>query len=251
MAKIDLVIQKKGGVGKSVCAALLCQALMEAGVDFIGVDTDPSNQSLAAYGELPVKWLNLLSSENGNGDDIDKRLFDSLVGSICSMESVESHVVIDIGASNYHPFCAYLQGTGALDVLTDMGHEVRFHIVIAGGGEMMDTCACLNDLATNFPLAKLVPWLNPYNGHIYSQTTEKSFMDFTVSREFGHRYLAVVELPDRCLNSLFRNDLQNHFAKFVTFQTAIASPDNHVMVRQRLKMFWEEAKAAIAAADLL
>lgn len=253
MAIVDFMLQKKGGVGKSVCASLLCQALMEAGVDFIGVDTDPSNQSLAAYKELPVKWLNLLSEEND--DDIDKRLFDSLVGSICSMESSGSHVVIDVGASNFPALRSYFVATHALDVLTDLGHDVRFHVTIAGGTELVATCACLMDLSSMFPTVSLVPWLNPYKGVIYDRNsksgTEKSFMDFKVSQEFGHRYLAIVEIPDRCRNTLFGNDLQNHFAKFMTFKTAITWPGNHIMVRQRLKMFWEESFAAIEVARLL
>lgn len=255
MAVVDLVLQKKGGVGKSVCASLLCQAMMEAKVQFIGVDTDPSNQSLAAYKELPVKWLNLISAETGV-DEIDKRLFDSLVSSICGMEKPDSHVVIDVGASNFWTLIFYLQATFALDVLMDLGHEVRLHVVIAGG-DIVDTCGCLMELAGWFPKVGLVPWLNPYNAPIYVRADEKDehsekvyFMDFLVSREFGQRYLAVVEIPDRCRHSLFRADLQRHFPKFVTFKTAIASPANHIMVRQRLKMFWDETRAAISAAQL-
>ncbi len=249
MAIVDLVLQSKGGIGKSVCAALLCQALMEAGVDFIGVDTDPSNQSLAAYHkEIPVKWLNLLSYEYG--DDIDKTLFDSLVNSICTMESADSHVVIDVGASNFLSFISYLKTTFALDVLMDLGHEVRFHVVISGAGDLVETCTCLMELATDFPTVALVPWLNTYNAAIFDKPDEKSeekryFMDFAVSREFGHRYLAIVEIPDRCRQPLFRPDLQSHFARHMTFKKAITWPGNHIMVRQRLKMFWDETRAAI------
>lgn len=254
MAVVDIVLQKKGGVGKSVCAALLCQAMMEAGVSFVGVDTDPSNQSLAAYKELPVTWLNLISAENG--DDIDKKLFDSLISSICNMETPDSHVVIDVGASNFWTLISYLRTTLALDVLMDLGHEVRFHVVIAGN-DLVFTCGCLGDLAEWFPNVALVPWLNPYEAPVCDKADEKDensektyFMDFLVSKEFGHRYLAVVEIPDRCRHSLFRADLQSHFPKFVTFKTATKSPSNHIMVRQRLKMFWDETRAAIAAARL-
>lgn len=245
MATISFVMQKKGGVGKSVCASLYYQALAEAGRSVVGVDTDPSNKSLAAYKSLNIIALDILGKE----DDVDKSLFDQLWGAIDSVPR-DSHVIVDSGSSSFPALRAYLMANKAIEPLEGSGHTVRIHVVIAGGADLGHTCSSLKDLAVNFPDTQFVPWLNPYNGDIHTDDG-KEFEDLLVFKEHAHQFHAIVKIPDRCQHSMWRKDLQQHFIKCQSFQEAIKSPANHIMTRQRLKIFWDDTKMAIAAANIL
>lgn len=62
------IMQGKGGVGKSLVAAILYQYLAKQGCQVFGCDTDPVNSSLARHKSLNVKVIDLME-----GDDIDPR----------------------------------------------------------------------------------------------------------------------------------------------------------------------------------
>lgn len=244
MATVNFIMQRKGGVGKSVSAALLYQALLEAGRSVLGVDTDPSNKSLAGYKELKVTKLHILNDE----EDVDKTLFDALIDSVCELPE-DAHVVIDNGSSNFVPLRSYLKINGVIPLLTEMGHDVRIHAIIAGGPDLLHTCIGLKELAMDFPTAPLVPWLNPYNGDIASDG--KPFEGLKVVKEHGHQFLGRVDIPKLCQSAMFRKDLQNHFANQMTFRTAIRESTLPLMSKQRLSMFWNEAKRSIETANLV
>lgn len=244
MATVNFIMQKKGGVGKSVTASLLYQALLEADRTVLGVDTDPSNKSLAGYKELKVTRLHILNDE----EDVDRTLFDALIDSICELPE-EAHVVIDNGSSNFVALRSYLKINGVPALLADMGHEVRIHAVIAGGPDLLYTCIGLKELATDFPDTGLVLWLNPYNGAIISDG--KTFEELKVYQEHSGQFLSLVHIPKSCQSSMYRKDLQNHFASQITFQSAIRGSTLPVMTKQRLQIFWSEAKRAIELAGLL
>ena len=243
MAYVNFIMQRKGGVGKSVTATLLYQALLAEGRTVEGVDTDPSNKSLAGYKALKVTRLNILNDE----EDIDKSLFDALIESINELPK-DAHVVIDNGSSNFVALRSYMKTCDIPQVLTDIGHEVKFHIVIAGGPDLENTCSGFKELAMDFPETKLVPWLNPYNGEVVKDGN--SFKSFKVAKDHAGQIFSTVAIPKRCQTALFRKDLQRHFARQQTFNEALNSP-LPIVERQRLKMFWDEAKKEIALAGLL
>ncbi|WP_455474103.1 nucleotide-binding protein [Bartonella sp. B30(2025)] len=55
MTNIHIVLQGKGGVGKSLVASLVMQYLLENKTDVRGIDTDPVNQTFANYKNFNVK----------------------------------------------------------------------------------------------------------------------------------------------------------------------------------------------------
>ena len=77
MATIHLILQGKGGVGKSMIAAFLYQALRHFGKEVIAYDTDPVNSTLAAFAEFHVTTLSVMKDGK-----IDDRSFDSLLEAI-------------------------------------------------------------------------------------------------------------------------------------------------------------------------
>ena len=244
MAIVNFIMQKKGGVGKSVTATLLYQALLDAGKTVLGVDTDPSNKSLAGYTELKVTKLHILNEE----EDVDKTLFDALVNAICELPE-DAHVVIDNGSSNFVALRSYLKINNVMPLLTEMGHKIRIHAVIAGGPDIGHTCIGLKELAVDFPDTPLVPWLNCYNGNIVNEKGEP-FENFKVAKAHGKQFLGTVEISKLCQSAMFRKNLLNHFASQMTFK-AVLNSSADLMTRQRLKMFWDATRRSIEAAKLL
>jgi CO dehydrogenase nickel-insertion accessory protein CooC1 len=74
MANIHMVLQGKGGVGKSFIAATLAQYKASKGQNPLCVDTDPINSTFHGYKALNVRRLQIM-----DGDEINSRNFDGLV----------------------------------------------------------------------------------------------------------------------------------------------------------------------------
>jgi hypothetical protein len=241
MSTVHFILQGKGGVGKSLVAALLCQYLKQHGLPLSAVDTDPVNATFTGYKELEVKRLNIME-----GDDIDQRRFDKLM-EIIFQQPENGHVVIDNGASSFVPLCSYLKENDALNLLRNEGHQILLHTIFTGGQAIGDTAAGIDVLATSFPDTPLVIWLNRYFGDVV--TDGKKFEEFNIYRDHHSQFHAVIEIPHR-KQSTFGKDLEELYAKRCTFETAINSclP---IMTRQRLKTFWNDACAVIDKAQLI
>src|SRR4051795_6729771 len=95
MAKIHMILQGKGGVGKSVIAALLAQYIAGNGKKPLCIDTDPVNATFHGYKELDVHRLQIME-----GDEINPRHFDALVEMIAP---TRDDAIIDNGASSFVP----------------------------------------------------------------------------------------------------------------------------------------------------
>jgi len=127
MALVNIVLQGKGGVGKSYIDSLLAQHYRARGLPTVCLDTDPVNAPFAGYGAYGVRRMPLLA-----GDDIDPRAFDALIEAVMDA-GADDVVIVDSGAATFVPLCAYLTENDALAFLAEAGHEVRFHIVVTGG----------------------------------------------------------------------------------------------------------------------
>ncbi len=98
---IHLVLQGKGGVGKTVVAGWLAEFLIHRGQPVRCIDGDPVNRSLAQYKALPVEKLDLV-----NQDGVVMRArYDELVSRFLNEEAV---FVVDNGATAFLPFWTYL-----------------------------------------------------------------------------------------------------------------------------------------------
>jgi hypothetical protein len=131
MAKIHMVLQGKGGVGKSFVAATIAQYKISKGQRPLCIDTDPVNSTFAGYKALNVHRLQLM-----NGDEINSRNFDTLVELVAGSKD---DVIIDNGAASFVPMSHYLLSNQVPALLQQMGHELMIHTVITGGQALWDT----------------------------------------------------------------------------------------------------------------
>mgnify|MGYP005993833875 CR=1 FL=1 len=230
MAKINITMQGKGGVGKSFISAITAQYKHHKKASPLCIDTDPINATFYGFKELNVERINIMENE-----EINPRLFDDLIEKIAS---TESDVIIDNGASSFVPLSHYLISNDIPELLQELGHELIIHTVITGGQAFSDTVHGFSQLANQFPEdVKFVVWLNPYWGTI--ESNGKTFEQMKVYKDNKDRIIALLSIPE-LKEETFGFDLSQMLQKKDTFEAAISSPENSIMTRQRLKMIRTE-----------
>lgn len=240
MAKIHMILQGKGGVGKTVAAAFLAQYKAAKGQSLLCIDTDPVNATFHGYKALRVQRLQIVQ-----GDEIDPRSFDLLVEMIAG---AQGDVVIDNGASAFVPLSHFLISNQVPPLLKDMGHELIVHTVVTGGQALLDTVSGFSQLASQFPdEALFVVWLNPYWGRIEHEG--KSFESMRAYVTNKGRVSAIVQVPE-LKKETYGRDLSDMLQARLTFDEALAQESLTIMTRQRLKIikgmvFGQLDKAAV------
>lgn len=221
-----MVLQGKGGVGKSFIAATLAQYKLSKGQKPLCIDTDPVNATFEGYKALGVKRLQIM-----DGDEINPRNFDVLIDLIASSKD---DVIVDNGASSFVQLSHYLISNQVPALLTDMGHELVVHTVITGGQALLDTVNGFAQLANQFPEnAIFVVWLNPYWGPIEHEG--KGFEQLKAYTTNKARVSAIVKIPTLKAETYGR-DLSDMLQERITFDQALAMESLTIMTRQRLKI---------------
>ncbi|EMK0110356.1 conjugal transfer protein TraL [Escherichia coli] len=226
MAKIHMVLQGKGGVGKSAIAAIIAQYKMDKGQTPLCIDTDPVNATFEGYKALNVRRLNIM-----DGDEINSRNFDTLVELIAP---TKDDVVIDNGASSFVPLSHYLISNQVPALLQEMGHELVIHTVVTGGQALLDTVSGFAQLASQFPAEALfVVWLNPYWGPIEHEG--KSFEQMKAYTANKARVSSIIQIP-ALKEETYGRDFSDMLQERLTFDQALADESLTIMTRQRLKI---------------
>lgn len=226
MSKIHVILQGKGGVGKSVSAAFLAQYKIEKGQDPTCIDTDPVNATFHGYKALDVKRLQIMEA-----DEINPRSFDTLVEMIAT---AKGDVIIDNGASSFVPLSHFLISNQVPALLTDMGHELVIHTVVTGGQALLDTISGFNQLVSQFPAeAHFVVWLNPFWGPIEHEG--KGFEQMKAYTTNKARVSALIQIP-ALKKETYGRDLSDMLQERLTFDQAIGQQSLTIMTRQRLKI---------------
>jgi hypothetical protein len=235
MALINITVQGKGGIGKSLINTLLTQYYVKRGVKVQGFDADPVNQTLASFKALPVKVTKLGDRE----DEINPRYFDQLIDDLVAMPE-DGVAVIDNGASTFLPLLSYLVESQVLGMLSDAGHQIRLQSVITGGQPMEDTLKGLSRVLRSLPNVPAVVWLNPHEGPVENRNAgaaPKGFEEFKLYKDHKDRIHSIVNIP-AVRKETFGQDISQMMQARLTFDEAVASKEFSIMARQRLKTTW-------------
>ena len=226
MAKIHMILQGKGGVGKSMIAATLAQYKLAKGQTPLCIDTDPVNATFHGYKAIPVQQLNIIE-----GDEIRTRNFDAIIELI---DSSKDDVIIDNGASSFVPLSHYLISNKVPELLKEMGHELIIHTVITGGQALLDTMSGFSQIVVQFPEQVLfVVWLNPYWGPIMHDG--KYFEQMKAYTANKSRVSAIIQIPE-LKEETYGRDFSGMLQARLTFDEALAMETLTIMTRQRLKI---------------
>jgi hypothetical protein len=226
MAKIHMVLQGKGGVGKSFIAATIAQYKGSRGQKPLCIDTDPVNSTFHGYKALGVRRLQIM-----DGDEINSRNFDTLVELVAASKD---DVIIDNGAASFIPMSHYLLSNQVPALLQQMGHELVIHTVVTGGQALLDTVNGFAQLVSQFPEEVIfVVWLNPYWGPIEHEG--KRFEQMKAYAANKARVSAIVQIPS-LKEETFGRDLSDMLQERLTFDEALAMNSRTIMTRQRLTL---------------
>jgi hypothetical protein len=224
---IHLTLQGKGGVGKSLIAAVLAQYLRDDGRDVRCIDTDPVNRTFAQYAALGADRLSLRDEHNR----IEQRAFDVLMERFLTEDAAT--FVVDNGASTFLPLWHYILENDALEYLRERGRRVYVHTVITGGQALLDTLNGFSELAQTSRDRNIVVWVNEYFGRV--QAEGKKFSEMTAYRENADKVCGAVIFQKRNQDT-FGRDLEEMIAAKLTFQEAICTAKLPIMAKQRLKV---------------
>lgn len=241
MSRVQIMLQGKGGVGKSTAAALLAQYKMDAmGQSVRGLDLDPQNRTFSAWKGLGAQHIDLRTD-----GDIAKDRFDQVIDAILS---ANDDIVVDTGANGFLAITFYMKENEIAAHLSEMGRQLQIHTVIVGGEAMQDALDGLEFLSESFPAVPIVASLNPLFGPVEEDGVP--FAEMPNAKDIGKR-LTIVELPNYGGGraSTFGRDLQRAFVEHLTFSEARAAFSSESMVAWRMKMMRDKFFETIAAAD--
>lgn len=227
MREVHLIVQGKGGVGKSFTSMIVAQYIASAAQNGTPVhcfDTDPVNQTFSRYAALKPEIINILTADN----TIDTRRLDGLVEKMIEADGI----AVDNGAATFVPLMSYIAENHVDELLKENGIRLFLHVPIMGGQALED---CVVGLSTTINAidADVVVWLNEYNGVIKS-SENKEFTDFSVYKDNKAKIIGIVHIPRRNPDT-FGKDIQTMTAANLTFAEADALPDFGIMTRQRLR----------------
>ena len=227
--QVHLVLQGKGGVGKSMISAILGQYFQHKKTTPHCFDTDPVNATFAQYQALGAEHINVLR----RGAIHDKR-FDELFEKICQIEGV---CIVDTGATTFVPLWSYILENDILSFLAAQSRRVFVHSVVVGGQALTDTLNGFKRLAETTTEKNVIVWLNEYFGEISKDG--KSFEQFRVAEEQAHKLLGTVLIRERNPNT-YGDDMRQMLSKRLTFEEAIRLAEFSLVSKQRLTIIRRE-----------
>ncbi len=240
MKTVHIILQGKGGVGKSFIASALAQFLVATEKNVHLYDTDPVNQTFGHYKKLNVQMIDILTSHK----QIDASKFDGLIEEIATKEGI---AVIDNGAATFVPLMSYLRESNIIDYFNENGIAVIAHVPIVGGQATMDTLQGLGEILHDLNVPVIV-WQNKYWGDIVIEG--KALEDLSIYKNNMDKIINVINLKSYNPDT-FGKDIREMTSNHLTFDEFIHSKKYTLMPKQRIKTVWNDIFTSLEQIPLL
>jgi hypothetical protein len=231
---IHLILQGKGGVGKTFVSSMLTQYMMSKYEKVLAFDTDSVNPTFSQYKALNVNRIDLM-----DGSKINERNLDTLIEAFVG-EEVDA-IVVDNGASSFVPFSNYLIENEVIPMLKEAGRDVMVHTILEGGQGMNDTLQGLNVLAKYFN--NIFVWQNQYYGTISYEG--KKFEETKVYKNNEDKIYGVAVIGDRSKDT-FGKDIELMLKNKLSFDEVKSDARFQIMAKQRLNIFKKDIFGQLA-----
>ncbi|MDI2113869.1 nucleotide-binding protein [Commensalibacter nepenthis] len=227
--EVHLVIQGKGGVGKTLVSSLLAQFYTSQNRNVICIDTDPVNQSFKDIEKLNVKTVHLFKE---NQNHIDYNSLDKMLSEI--VENPATYI-IDNGAASFQPMMTYFITDGAIEILLENDYIVVLHLIIATGQELAMTMTGTENIISSMnseDMLSTILWLNEKNGS-FTDYDDNEFEDSPFYQEISNKINGLIYLQQmpEAQEIVFKEMLKNK----LTFEEAQQSDDFLLVQKSRLK----------------
>ncbi|MDO4248595.1 MAG: conjugal transfer protein TraL [Neisseria sp.] len=228
MKEVHLIVQGKGGVGKSLISTIIAQYMKTKLPDesIHCYDTDPVNSTFSRYKALNAEIVNIMDEHN----NINSIRFDSLIEKIIELDGIG---VVDNGAATFVPLMGYLAENRVPELLRESGVRLILHVPLTGGQALPDCMEGLAHILNNIDSdAEVVVWINDHNGKV--ERDGKTFTDFKVYKSHEQRFIGIVHIVNRNPDT-YGADIDRMTSLNLTFAEVQQSPDFTLMPRQRLR----------------
>lgn len=231
---LNIVMQAKGGVGKSVTSFIFAQYLRDSlgEENCVFIDTDPANSSFTRYKALDVVYFNATTTNPDTGEKkVDAVATNAIFEEIMNYPQA---VLMDTGSSNYIDLKSYLEVNETLEAFSEedeIKRDVIIHVPLNGGADFSFCCEELGVLFDTFKTVKFVVWLNSYGGKL--QIDGKEFDELKLSKMLlnSGRFLGTVILPQLDQNQA--DAFRTMMAKHLTFEEAKLDPSGNMNILKK------------------
>ncbi len=233
MNNIHFVMSSKGGIGKSLVAALLAQYLRENDSSVVCANTDPKMKTFSKFKSLKVADVEIF--ENGK---IQQSKFDPLFE---HMHQNTFNYVVDTGGSTFIDLTKYFEDNNVLKDLNDAGKNVFIHCPIVGGATALDSIDGFQDvLKIKDKCFKIIVWENEYTDLVKSEGNFIVESDLFVDAIKSGKVSGVVKIKYRKDSDTFMEDVLKMTAQFMTFDDVSKSTDFKMMSKKRINTVKED-----------
>lgn len=226
---VHLIIQGKGGVGKSLVSTILAQYLNDSNGSLpLCIDTDPINKTFSSYKKLKAVKLELVDEED---DEINARNFDKIIELVLS-ENKET--VIDSGSNSFIPLTSYLVSNEVFSILKSMGFNLIIHSIVAGGQPLEQTILGLGSLLKFTPEnTSFVVWLNPFFGKV--ELNGLSFSEMKIYENNKDKIKSLINMP-AMKQDTFGADMSYLVSNHLTFDEVKTNTNFSLMSKHRINV---------------
>jgi len=220
---LHISLNGKGGVGKSYISATLMQYIENENV--IGIDTDPSNRTLA-----DIKSLDVMSLELMQDNQISVSKFDDLI--MYLLELKDKDVVMDVGATTFLPLVNYLLESYIINLILSNQYNIILHIPVVGGEAMSDTLNGLEQLIGAFKdSCTYIVWANEHFGKL-TDKDGKNFEGMEVYTKNKKHIHGLVYLPKN--PELITLAIEKMKKSKATFDDVLKDPNFNILDKSRI-----------------
>ncbi|WP_439295198.1 nucleotide-binding protein [Lonepinella sp. BR2882] len=225
---VNLVLQGKGGVGKSFISSMLAQYFLDnKKIEFFGADTDPVNQSFSSISRLNIAEVKIMENSV-----ILQNKFDAIFENIINFEN--QTFVVDNGAASFVPMIKYINDNDIISVFDEMNRPIFIHTVIVGGQSENDTLqglVSLYELISNSKNVNLVVWLNEFQGDIQ--------FDKNIEKLVKNKVAGKVSVKN-WNSDAFTADIEKMTKARLTLAEVLTNADFGLMSKNRLKRVYND-----------
>lgn len=226
MKRLDLILNGKGGVGKSFFAVNFVQFLKDRGINHIGIDSDNENSTLKRF-HPDIRFLDL----------DNRRELDGIFGAL----EKSNLVVMDCRAASTDLFCDYFAEIELSAVLTAMGAALTLVMPVNHESDSVDQVQRLADQFGN--KCDYVVVRNAAHSESFA-LFESSEVRTQIKEKLGGREISMPRMHDWLVEALN--------AENVTITSAARHPIFSLLDRQRLQTWQRKLYGQIeSATDLL
>ena len=239
MKEVNLVVQSKGGCGKTFCYASYAQYVAARAANQVEVhcyDTDTSNRTLSRYKPLSVQVINILTRDN----NVDIRNFDGLIEQFLEKDGIG---IVDTGSNTFIPLMSYIAENNIAELLRESGVRLILHVPIEGGQAQIDCIESLGRILNDVD-AEVVVWLNEFHGAV--ENGGKLFEQFGVYQKHKDRIIGIVRLEKRNPDT-YGKDIEQMTKLHLTFDEVDHTAEMTFMPKQRLRNVKRDIFAKLAS----